>query len=205
MFIEQRGNRYSRPSLVCPTYVEKLAVILAEVIDDSTSNQRMVEASQACLDQFAADNIDLSAFDSYENARDIPTVVIDALGYTSYNLYGVSYGSLLAQHVMEIAPRGLRSVILDAVVPRDQDFNQLAIDNGWRAFARLANTCDTDEVCADASPDIEQTLLDLIANLTANPIDVPFINPVSGETSSIVLDGSQMATASSTRCTIPIL
>lgn len=124
VFIEQRGNRYSRPALTCPSYSDRAVAALAETTDIDVLDQIRREAVSACLDEFAAAGIDLTAFDSYENARDIPTVVLDALGYDSYNLYGVSYGSLLAQHVMEVAPRGLRSVILDAVVPRDVDFNR---------------------------------------------------------------------------------
>lgn len=195
IFIEQRGNRYSRPALTCPTYTDRLATALTEVTDIDTLNQIQLEAVSACIDAFTADGIDLSAFDSYENARDLPVVVLDALGYDSYNLYGVSYGSLLAQHVMEVAPRGLRSVILDAVVPRDLDFNQQVVDYGWRAFARLAEACAADADCAQANPDLETVLLDLIARVSAEPVDVPFTNPASGETITIKLEGSLLATA----------
>ncbi|MGQ9909932.1 MAG: alpha/beta fold hydrolase [Candidatus Flexifilum sp.] len=195
VFIEQRGNRYSRPALTCPAYTDRLAAALSETTDTDTLNQIQREAVSACLAEFAAAGIDLTAFDSYENARDIPTVVLDGLGYDSYNLYGVSYGSLLAQHVMEVAPRGLRSVILDAVVPRDLDFNQRAVDFGWRAFNRLAAACATDAACAEANPDLLETLLDLIERVNAEPVDVPFTNPASGETIMIKLEGSRLATA----------
>lgn len=191
VFIEQRGNRYSVPSLTCPSFVEKYLMSLA---DASTADQLALEASQSCLDEFAAAGIDLSAFDSVENARDIPTVVIDALGYSSYNLYGVSYGSQLAQHVMEIAPRGLRSVILDAVAPRGQDFDQMAPEYGWRAFKRLAEACAADTTCADANPDIEGALLGLLERLNAEPVNVTTINPTTGEEINVQLDDAALAT-----------
>ena len=194
VFIEQRGNRYSRPFLACETYIEKFLASLANP-DADAIKQTELEAVQSCLDEFAAAGIDLAAFDSYENARDIPMVVIDALGYDSYNLYGVSYGSLLAQHVMEVDPRGLRSVILDAVAPRDIDFEVLSIEYGWRAFKRLADACAADEVCANANPDLETTLLNLLERLNAEPVETTVTNPISGEEIQIKLDDGLFAQA----------
>lgn len=193
VFVEQRGNLYSRPSLNCPTYFDEFVAVLAS--PDVDMKQSELQAVQTCLNQFAAAGIDLAAFDSYENARDIPMVMIDALGYDSYNLYGVSYGSLLAQHVMEVDPRGLRSVILDAIAPRGQDFEVLSIEYGWRAFKRLAEACAADEVCASASPDLEAALLELLERLEAEPIQVTTTNPYSGEEIQIRVDDNALAQA----------
>ncbi len=192
VFIEQRGNLYSSPSLTCSTYSEMMLASLAKT-DTSEQMMRQREVVESCLSEFDAAGIDLAAFDSYENARDIPMVVIDALGYSSYNLYGVSYGSLLAQHVMELDPRGLRSVILDAVVPRDQDFDQLTVEHGWRAFKRLADACAADATCAANNPDLETTLLSLLERLSAEPINMTVTNPDSGEMVDIKFDDSLLA------------
>lgn len=195
VFIEQRGNRYSTPALTCDTYSRLLAEAYQQNLDAEAYLAAEREAINLCLAEFAAAGIDLSAFDSYENARDIPMVVLDALGYEAYNLYGVSYGSLLAQHVMEIAPRGLRSVILDAVVPRDVDFNTEAINFGWRSFALLADACAADETCNTQAPNLESTLLDLIERLDAQPADITITNPATGETFDVKLNGSRLAIA----------
>jgi pimeloyl-ACP methyl ester carboxylesterase len=38
------------------------------------------------------------------------------------NLYGVSYGTLLALHYLKMYPQSLRSVILDGVLPPQINF-----------------------------------------------------------------------------------
>ena len=80
------------------------------------------------------EGVDFTAFTSKQNAADMYSVA-DALGYDQFNYFGVSYGTLLGQYVMDQAkdhPGMLRSVILDSVVPinfdeellKDQDCQQ---------------------------------------------------------------------------------
>ncbi len=194
VFIEQRGNLYSQPSLVCPTFTRIYAEALQSVELEALKNAEQ-EATSACAAEFIAAGVDLAAFDSYENARDIPVVVLDALGYSAYNLYGVSYGSLLAQHVMEVAPRGLRSVILDAVVPRGVDPDEQSINYGWRALNLLLQACAADETCSSQHPDLQTQLFDAIERLDETPADVTITDPSTGEEFTIKLNGSRLAVA----------
>ncbi len=194
VFIEQRGNLYSRPSLVCPTYTRIYAEGLQSVGLEALENAER-EAINACLTEFSAAGVDLGAFDSYENARDIPVVVLDALGYSAYNLYGVSYGSLLAQHVMEVASRGLNSVILDAVVPRGVDPDEQSVNHAWRALSLLLQACAVDETCRSQYPDLQTQLFDLIERLNQTPVDINIVNPSTGEEFTIKLNGSRLAVA----------
>ena len=49
-----------------------------------------------------------------------------ALGYTTINLYGGSYGTRVAQHYLRRYPEHMRAVILDGVVPPADDARCLA-------------------------------------------------------------------------------
>jgi pimeloyl-ACP methyl ester carboxylesterase len=194
VFIEQRGNLYSDPALVCQAYTR----IYAQALQSSELGALEAaerEAIDTCMAEFSAKGADLAAFDSFENARDIPLVVIDGLGYDAYHLYGVSYGSLLAQHVMEVAPRRLLSVILDAVAPRGIDTDVESINYGWRALNLLLQACAADDVCNEQHPDLQATLLDLIERLNEAPVDVTIVDPGSGEEFTIKLNGSRLAVA----------
>jgi pimeloyl-ACP methyl ester carboxylesterase len=195
VFIEQRGNLYSRPNLTCPTYTRMFTETLGQTVDPEQVKAAELTAVSACLDEFRAAQIDLAAFDSYENARDIPLVVLDALGYTAYHLYGVSYGSLLAQHVMEIAPRGLRSVILDAVVPRDVNPDDQSIDFGWRSLSLLFAACAADEMCSSQHPALQEMLFDLLARLDAEPATITITDMRNGAEYPALLNGSRLAIA----------
>jgi len=194
VFIEQRGNLYSQPALVCPAYTRIYIEALQNTdLDALAAAER--EAIDVCVAEFNAAGVDLAAFDSYENARDVPLVVLDGLGYSAYNLYGVSYGSLLAQHVMEVAPRGLRSVILDAVAPRGIDPDEQSINYGWRALSLLLQACEADEACSGEYPNLQTELLNLIERLNETPVDITIIDPSTGEELTVKLNGSRLAVA----------
>ncbi len=73
---------------------------------------------KVCNDRNQGPGDQPSAFNTRENADDIYAVAA-ALGYSQFNYYGVSYGTLLGQYVMSQADKHkvkLRSVILDGVV-----------------------------------------------------------------------------------------
>src|SRR6185436_8023211 len=68
-----------------------------------------------------------------------------ALGYDRVSLYGVSYGSRMAQAYMRRFPSRVRSAVLDGVVPFDVAIPltyaasaQRALDRVWDACARRA-------------------------------------------------------------------
>jgi len=89
VIFNQRGTPYAEPELTCPETDAALADILAA---DSEEGERLYnEAMAACYDRLLAEGIDLSAFNSLENAADVP-LIARALGYDEYNFYGVSYG-----------------------------------------------------------------------------------------------------------------
>ena len=57
----------------------------------------------ACLDEFAAEGVDLAAYNSDENADDIDALR-QALGYDKIIYYGESYGTLLGQYLLRRHP-----------------------------------------------------------------------------------------------------
>ncbi|MCA9904902.1 MAG: alpha/beta fold hydrolase, partial [Anaerolineae bacterium] len=99
ILLDQRGTGYSFPSLNCPE--------IEESEDDAT---------QACRDRLVADGVNLQAYNSAENAADVADLRV-ALGYDEWNLYGISYGTRLAQTIVRDYPQGIRSVILDSAYP----------------------------------------------------------------------------------------
>lgn len=55
-----------------------------------------------------------------------PQVARQVLGYKKYNLYGVSYGTHVAQYIVAYYPESSRAIILDGVAPIPFDYlNQI--------------------------------------------------------------------------------
>mgnify|MGYP005841110835 CR=1 FL=1 len=190
ILLEQRGTLNSQPNLGCEAYSAFVLSTLDANLDTEAVLQQTKDAFAACKADYEANGINLAAFNSYENAADIPYVVLDALGYERYNFYGVSYGTLLGQHLLATAPRGLRSVILDANVPRQTNFLTETPLNGWRAMQRLFAACAADANCNAANPDLETTFLKTVDALNAEPARITLTNSADGKQYPTQLTGS---------------
>ena len=186
VIFNQRGTPYAEPELTCPETDAALADILAA---DSEEGERLYnEAMAACYDRLLAEGIDLSAFNSLENAADVP-LIARALGYDEYNFYGVSYGTLLGLHLMRNHPEGLRSVILDSVVPPDVNFLSEIAASEDRVFGEVFAACAADPACAAAYPNLEARFVALVRQYDAKPASLTLTDPETGQVYDTVLDG----------------
>lgn len=112
---------------------------------------------------------DIAAYTTPENARDVQALM-RTLGYESWNLYGISYGTKLALEVMRTAPEGTRAVVIDSVSPpngRPYDENMLPLSESIDAVVRL---CAEDAACDAAFPDLRATILRVADELDVSPI-----------------------------------
>jgi len=186
VIFNQRGTPYAEPELTCPETDAALADILAA---DSEEGERLYnEAMAACYDRLRAEGIDLSAFNSLENAADVPFIA-RALGYDEYNFYGVSYGTLLGLHLMRNHPEGLRSVILDSVAPTDVNFLSELPASEDRVFGEVFAACAADPACAAAYPNLEDRFYALVARYDETPVDLTLTDPETGQKYDTFLDG----------------
>jgi pimeloyl-ACP methyl ester carboxylesterase len=188
VLFDQRGTLYSEPALMCPESITLTEETIEQDLTRQEDLRRSLEALQKCRDRLAAGGVDLAAFNSLENAADI-AALRTALGYDQINLYGVSYGTLLALHALRLYPDGLRSIILDGVAPPQINFLTEAPRAHGRSFAELFRACAADPACHAAYPDLERATFDLVDRLNANPARVPITDGETGAEYDAVLDG----------------
>lgn len=147
-------------------------------------------ARAQCFEEARQRGIFIEGYTNWQNALDVRDIR-RALGYEQWNLFGVSYGTELAQGVMQVDPQGTRAVILDSVVPQGlatPDLNQLTA-NGFRsALNGLQAMCDADPACAKAYPDLDQRLIAAMAGYSEAPLVLEDISPTAGR-DRLVLDG----------------
>lgn len=191
VLFDQRGAGYSQPNLSCPAYDQLTIETLGVEKSEDELIALTVQAFNTCKAEYEKQGIDLRAFNSYENAADVPFIMLDALGYSSYDFYGVSYGTLLGQHVMATASRGLRSAILDANAPRSINFLTEIARNGWRAMKRFFDACAADESCKTLHPELEARFLETVEALNAAPVMLTLNDPEIGDV-PLRLDGDQL-------------
>jgi len=183
IYLDQRGTGFSLPSLYCPEVALDETIVAAMSYTESVAAE--TAGIQQCYTRLRAEGINLAAYTMAESAADINDLRL-TLGYEQVNLYGFSYGSLLAQALMHDYPAGIRSVVLDAVLPTGIDLVQEkpgCLQSGLDAL--LAN-CTADVACHAAYPDLERHFYAILDRLQATPVTVTVT--VAGETQQVVVD-----------------
>jgi len=152
ILFDQRGTGFSLPSLNCTEMDE----------DDIES------AVEQCRDRLLAEGVDLTAYNSRENAADVEALRL-ALGVDQVNLYGISYGTRLALTVMRDYPDGLRAVVIDSVYPPNVDTGYLFPSDTYALISAMFADCAAQPDCDAAFPDLEARFYDALYAIADAP------------------------------------
>jgi pimeloyl-ACP methyl ester carboxylesterase len=169
---EQRGTHYSEPFLFCQETFDLNVKLLEQPVSDEEEARLTLEAYNACAQRLKEEGVNLAAFNSFENAHDIADLA-QVLGYDQINYYGVSYGTMLGQHLLNLHPELVRSAILDAIVPLDVNAFKLAAQSETRALSQLFAACAADPDCDQYYPNLEQVLFETVDQLNRDPVTLP--------------------------------
>lgn len=148
--------------------------------------------TKRCLDSLSA-QADVRFYTTTDAVADLEDLR-KALGSPPFDVFGVSYGTRVAQQYAMRHPESVRTLVLDGVAPNalvlGEDF-AVNLDAALKAqFARCAN----DEACRARFADPYQTLYQLRDALRANPHKVSFRDPQSYATTQRVLSEYALAT-----------
>jgi pimeloyl-ACP methyl ester carboxylesterase len=124
-----------------------------------------------CRELYTRAGTEISAFNSVENALDVGDIRAQ-LGYEKLDVYGISYGTLLAQHVMRLDERVVRSVTLDAVLPVGVNALVDNIATKDQALRRVLEACEADLRCASAFPNLYFQLEQAFERVRNEPVVV---------------------------------
>ena len=185
ILIETRGTRYTSTPLTC----EALYAVTFEVQAISADSG---EAFKQCVEQWAADEIDLANYQSLASANDIITV-LDHFEYQTFNYYGASYGTMLGQHLLRDHSTRLRSVILDGVAPLAINHYTEVGQSFYGALRQVFDTCAQDNNCQALYPDLETTFFTILDELNTNPYKLTLEHPLTGESVTLPVDGYTLA------------
>jgi pimeloyl-ACP methyl ester carboxylesterase len=189
IFYDQRGVGQSQPALDCP----ELGDVLRQTSSLSWREQQAegAEALAVCADQLRSAGHELSAYNSLASAADLEDLR-RALGYESWNLLAVSYGTRLALTTMREYPQGIRSVVLDSVIPLQVDPYSESVVGLQGSLDLLFQRCQLDQACAQAYPDLAARYWRLVDQLNAEPLRTRVIDPSSGQFYDVAVDGHRL-------------
>jgi pimeloyl-ACP methyl ester carboxylesterase len=184
---DQRGVGLSEPALECPEFLEALLDNLDQV-DNSLAAKRQFDSLMACRDRFLEEGINLSAYNTRQSAADVEALRV-ALGFDEINLYGSSYGSLLAQAVMRDFPEHVRSVAMNSVLPIEKSIFLDTSTTSSQAILDLLKACRNDPPCSTTYPELQDELFSVVESLNLSPVPMTLTNPISGEQYEAKLTG----------------
>lgn len=88
--------------------------------------------------------------------------ITKALGYPTYNIYGISYGTKLALETMRVAPEGIRSVVIDGVAPPWVHLYDTFALKLSEPIERVAQQCKADATCNTTYPDLDRIIIETL-------------------------------------------
>ncbi len=185
VYFSQRGTKLADPFLDCPAYNEAGPAGLAAGSSDEEIREARKAAYQACIEDFTAQGVDLSAYTTSENAADVADISA-ALGYDKIVYYGASYGTQLGQFLAKEYPDLVAGIALDGVVPLTAT-KMIEVTDIPGSFTNIWDACAADEACNAAYPDPEGELRTVIDSLNATPVTLSVT--VDGTPTDVVVNG----------------
>ena len=157
IFVDHRGSTpWGRPDMSCPGYPEGLDAALPG------ADPVQVEACRKHL----AERLDINLYGPYEAAQDLRDLRL-ALGVPRWNVYGVSYGTTIAQRLLGLDAAAIGGIVLDGMsgVESNAFAEAFLID----PLLDLIDECAAAAQCRSAFPDFERQLGSVAAELERRP------------------------------------
>ena len=192
LFIDQRGTGTSAP-IKCET-----PEVDPSNWDTEEAQKGYENAIVSCLSDTP---IPLPYYGTKYAAEDID-FVRSSMGIEQINLYGVSYGTRVAQVYMRQFPNQSRAVILDGVVPMDEPIGLDFKQHAQTVLNQLEQECQQDTDCMALTASLTEDLEMVLTNLSNSPtVQAP--NPSTGTMTTyhlspeVVMTGIRLALYSS--------
>jgi len=162
-----------------------------DVAEGEYSMALTIEYTQRCLEELPHD----PRFFTTSVAVTDMEAVREALGYPSLNLYGVSYGTRVAQHYARRYPESTRSIVIDGVVPPQLSLGPEIATESQKAVDNILTRCTEDESCNERFPGLKDSFSRVVQDLRENSIDLMVPNPSTGRPESVTFGSGEFAGA----------
>jgi pimeloyl-ACP methyl ester carboxylesterase len=190
LVVSQRGTWSSKPALICAANNDFARDFVGLRFYSEGTKRAHLAASEACRRELVATGADLGAYNSSESVADLVDLR-KVLGITEWNVYGNSYGTYMAQTLMRDHPEGIRSVVLDSVLPVSY-----SVPANWTntrdAFKNIFEACAAQPACDAAHPHLERTFTVLVNELEAKPLTPTITDPSTGKNITVMIDGGAL-------------
>lgn len=181
VLVDQRGTGGSN-ALDCESSDEDLY---------QSTTAEIVAETERCLRMLSA-HADVRFYTTSLAVQDLDRVRA-ALGYERINLYGSSYGTIVAQQYLRRFPNRARSVILDGVVPPQLALGATSALDAQAALSGIFSRCVQQPACHARFGDPATAYRQVRDQLAGHPVWVDLTDPTSGEPYRLQFTTSHLA------------
>ena len=182
VLLDQRGTGDSAP-LGCD--------VDEDIVEGKYSAEQTMRLTEQCLELLPHDP---RYFTTSVAVRDLEALR-QALGYGQLNLYGISYGTRVAQHFARRYPQATRSVILDGVLPPQLPLGPDIATESQRAIDSVFERCAATPSCHERFPDLGEDFALLLGALAEEPVTVDLQHPLTAKRELIEFSADHFAAA----------
>ena len=181
VLVDQRGTGISN-ALDCEASDEDL---------DQSTTADIVAETERCLKALST-HADVRFYTTSLAVQDLDRVRA-ALGYERIDLYGSSYGTIVAQQYLRRFPDRARSVILDGVAPPQRALGATSALDAQATLSSIFSRCARQPACHARFGDPAAAYQQLRARLAAHPVAVDLTDPTSGKPERLQFTNYQLA------------
>lgn len=170
---DQRGSGYATPRLACPEYDARSRQLILEGASIDTQWEETVPLLEACAAAVPESERREGLYSTSTAAQDLRELVRalrEEFGYREVHLYGVSYGTRLAQVALAEPVEGVGRVVLDGFYPAGLELIGRFADDYAQLLAAAQTQCEGQGGCAGAS--LRSLLAQALERLSAQPVEL---------------------------------
>lgn len=171
ILLDQRGTGMSKPNLTCR---EKLNYPLDKPLEPKELLRLYLEQSRACAEYWRSQGVDLSGYNTNENADDVEALR-KALSIPKLSLFGTSYGTHLSLATIRRHGENLNRVVIAGI--EGPDHTHKLPSNVQNNLEQIAQIYKADRNIGKAIPDLLGLMQVLLERLEKQPVTVEVTDP----------------------------
>ncbi|MGI9327077.1 MAG: alpha/beta fold hydrolase, partial [Pseudomonadales bacterium] len=179
IIVDQRGTGRST-KLTCPKLESS-----PQEIDPET----IAGFAKDCVDELPADP---RFFSTSVAVKDLEALRAQ-LRYRQLTIYGVSYGTRVAQHYARQYPKRTRALVIDGVLPAPMTLGPQIARNAQQVLDSIFARCSNDAACNAAFPNLQREFTQLQQELQDDPKEFTLAHPITGQTETMELEYGHLA------------
>lgn len=184
--LDQRGIGFSRPALECP----ETDIVTADALFSGESRADLFhdisKSLTVCHDRLISEGIDIGAYTVKQSVQDIE-MLRKELGYDQWNIYGISHGTRVALMLMDTFPEGIRSAVLDSLLPSRRNIITSLKDDLGENLQEIFQACFRDKACKTSYGNISTLYSKALQKVSRSDIFRDIKHPYTGEIVSVPL------------------